>query len=104
MDVGVAAVRNYRFRSTRTTRDRRGGNKSFDEIIEFIAGRHGAGIRGRVPSFASGAAAPGRVVGTFQRGQPHRAEEQSELEDFLQLEHIVIMAKARVRQHTHHAK
>ena len=28
------------------------------------------------------------------------AEEQSELEDDLQLEHIMIMAKARARQHT----
>jgi hypothetical protein len=28
------------------------------------------------------------------------AEEQSELEDYLQLEHIMIMAKARARQHT----
>ena len=26
--------------------------------------------------------------------------EQSELEDYLQLEHIMIMAKARARQHT----
>jgi len=28
------------------------------------------------------------------------AEDQSELEDYLQLEHIMIMAKARARQHT----
>jgi hypothetical protein len=27
-------------------------------------------------------------------------EEQSELEDYLQLEHILILAKARARQHT----
>jgi len=29
------------------------------------------------------------------------AEEQSELDNYLQLEHIMIMAKARARQHTH---
>jgi hypothetical protein len=28
------------------------------------------------------------------------SEEQSELEDYLQLKHIMIMAKARARQHT----
>jgi len=28
------------------------------------------------------------------------SEEQSELEDYVQLEHIMIMAKARARQHT----
>jgi hypothetical protein len=27
-------------------------------------------------------------------------EDQSELDDYLQLEHIMIMAKARARQHT----
>jgi len=31
-------------------------------------------------------------------------EEQSELEDYLQLEHIMIMAKARARRHTQLAK
>jgi hypothetical protein len=31
-------------------------------------------------------------------------EEQSELEDFLQLEHIMIMVKARARQHMHLAQ
>ena len=32
------------------------------------------------------------------------AEDQSELEDYLQLEHIMIMAKARARQYTQLAK
>ena len=32
------------------------------------------------------------------------SEEQSELEDFLQLEHIMIMARARARQHTQFGK
>ena len=31
-------------------------------------------------------------------------EEQSELDDYLQLEHIMIMAKARARQYTQLAK
>jgi hypothetical protein len=31
-------------------------------------------------------------------------EDQSELEDYLQLEHIMIMAKARARQHTGHGQ
>lgn len=79
------------------------GNKSFDEIIEFIAaGTTPEAVVG-LPSFSSGAAARSRVVGAFQRGHI-TAEEQSELEDFLQLEHIMIMAKARARQHTHLAK
>jgi hypothetical protein len=32
------------------------------------------------------------------------AEEQSELEDYLQLEHIMIMAKARARQRANRGK
>jgi hypothetical protein len=43
-----------------------------------------------------------RVAGLVERSKDGSisAEEQSELEDYLQLEHIMIMAKARARQHT----
>ncbi|MCZ2154331.1 MAG: hypothetical protein LC114_10615 [Bryobacterales bacterium] len=79
------------------------GNKSFDEIIEFIA----AGTTPEsVIAFHPSPAARQRVGELSERSKEGSitAEEQSELEDFLQLEHIMITAKARARQHTHLAE
>lgn len=79
------------------------GNKSFDEIIEFIA----AGTTPEsVVAFHPSPAARQRVAELSDRSKEGSItrEEQSELEDFLQLEHIMIMAKARARQHTHLGK
>ena len=43
-----------------------------------------------------------RVAGLVERSKDGSisAEDQSELEDYLQLEDVMIMAKARARQHT----
>lgn len=75
------------------------GSKSYDEIIDFIA----AGTTPEaVVAFHPSSAVRQRVTELSERFKDGSitTEEQSELEDFLQLEHIMIMAKARARQHT----
>lgn len=74
-------------------------SKSYDEIIDFIA----AGTTPEaVIAFRPSQSAQDRVTELSERSAEGTitAEEQSELEDFIQLEHIMIMAKARARQHT----
>ena len=81
---------------TRKTMD---NAKSYEEIIDFIAAgttpesviafRPSETLRRRVEELSERASA-GSLSG----------EELSEFEDCLQLEHIVVMAKARARQHT----
>ena len=72
--------------------------KSYEEIIDFIA-------RGTTPesviAFKPSDALQSRVRELTERTRDGSIapEERSELEDYLQLEHIVIMAKARARQH-----
>jgi len=76
------------------------GTKSYEEIIEFIA-------TGTTPesvvAFRPSESAQRRVAGLIEQAREGTisAEDQSELEDYLQLEHLMIMAKARARQHTH---
>jgi hypothetical protein len=73
--------------------------RSYDEIIDFIA----AGTTPEaVIAFRPSAAVQERVATLVERSKAGgiSPEEQSELEDYLQLEHIMIMAKARARQHT----
>ena len=73
--------------------------KSYDEIIDFIA----AGTTpGAVVAFRPSDSVQQRVAELVERSKDGSisSEEQSELEDYLQLEHIMIMAKARARQHT----
>ena len=73
--------------------------KSYDEIVDFIA----AGTTPQaVVAFRPSQAAQERVQQLIARSKEGGIsdEEQSELEDYLQLEHIMIMAKARARQHT----
>lgn len=75
------------------------GSKSYDEIIDFIA----AGTTPEaVVAFHPSPAARQRLTELSERSEEGTitSEEQSELEDFLQLEHIMIMAKARARQYT----
>jgi hypothetical protein len=74
--------------------------KSYDEIIEFIA----AGTSPEsVLAFRPSEAVQQRVADLVERSKEGKLspEEQSELEDYLQLEHIMIMAKARARQYAH---
>lgn len=77
--------------------------KSYEEIIDFIA----AGTTPEaVVAFRPSAGVQQRVAELVERSKDGSisAEEQSELDDYLQLEHIMIMAKARVRQHSQLAK
>jgi hypothetical protein len=74
--------------------------RSYDEIIDFIA----AGTTPEaVVAFRPSDAVQQRVAELVERSKDGSIspEDQSELEDYLQLEHIMIMAKARARQHTH---
>ena len=73
--------------------------KSYDEIINFIA----AGTTPEaVVAFRPSDSVQQRVAELVERSNDGSisSDEQSELEDYLQLEHIMIMAKARARQHT----
>ena len=72
--------------------------KTYDEIIDFIA----AGTTPEaVVAFRPSDNAQQRVADLVERSREGSisVEDQSELEDYLQLEHIMIMAKARARQH-----
>ena len=70
--------------------------RAHEEIIDFIAG-------GTTPesivAFRPSIEAQQRVQDLIQRGQEAdlTPAEESELEDYLQLEHLMIMAKARAR-------
>lgn len=73
--------------------------KSYDEIVDFIAaGTTPEGLVAFRPSDES----TRRVAELIARSKDGdlSAEEQSELDDYLQLEHILVLAKARARQHT----
>jgi hypothetical protein len=73
--------------------------KSYEEIIDFIA----AGTTPEaVVAFHPSDSVQQRVAELVEcsKNGSISAEDQSELEDYLQLEHIMIMAKARARQHT----
>lgn len=75
------------------------GAKSYEEIIDFIA----AGTTPEsVIAFRPSEALQRRVAELTDRAGDGSIlpEELSELEDCLQLEHIIVMAKARARQHT----
>ena len=73
--------------------------KSYEEIIDFIAA--GTTPEG-VVAFRPSGEVEERVANLIDRSKAGTlpAEEQSELEDYLQLEHIMIMAKARARRYT----
>ena len=74
--------------------------RSYEEIIDFIA----AGTTPEaVAAFHPSNAAQQRVAELVERSKDGSisAEDQSELDDYLQLEHIMIMAKARARRSTH---
>jgi hypothetical protein len=71
--------------------------KSYEEIIDFIAA---GSTPETVAAFRPSESVQQRVADLIERSRNEgiSAEEQSELEDYLQLEHIMIMAKARARQ------
>ena len=73
--------------------------KSYDEIINFLAaGTTPDSLVGFRPSEAT----IQRVEELVEKRKQETIllEEQSELDDYLQLEHLLILAKARAREHT----
>ena len=72
--------------------------RAYEEVIEFIAG-------GTTPSnviaFRPSQASKERVAELIQRKKTSglSADESSELEHYLQLEHLMRLAKARAQQH-----
>ena len=73
--------------------------KSYEEIIDFFA----AGTTPEaVVAFHPSDSVQQRVAALVESSKEGSisSEEQSELDDYLQLEHIMIMAKARARMYT----
>jgi hypothetical protein len=75
------------------------GTKSYEEIIDFIAAGTSPEV---VLAFRPSDSVTERAAESVERFKDGSisSEEQSELDEYLQLEHIMIMAKARARQHT----
>jgi hypothetical protein len=73
--------------------------KSYGEIVDFFAG---GTTPETVVAFRPSNEATRRVVELVAKSKDGTisTEEQSELDDYLQLEHILILAKARARQHS----
>lgn len=73
-----------------------GMRKAYDEIIDFIA--HGT-TPSSVAAFEASEAARQRAADLLElkKSRPLQEEEESELESFLMLEHIMRLAKARAR-------
>jgi hypothetical protein len=71
--------------------------KTYEEIVDFIAG---GTTPEAVVAFRPSDAARRRVEDLVERSKEGQisAEERSELDYYLQLEHIMILAKARARQ------
>jgi hypothetical protein len=72
--------------------------KAYEEVIDFIAS---GTTPETVVAFRPSRAVQERVAELIERSQDGSisAEDQSELQDYLQLEHIMVMAKAKARQH-----
>jgi hypothetical protein len=73
--------------------------KSYEEIVDFFAG---GTTPESVVAFRPSDQAAQRAAELVDKSKDGiiSTEEQSELEDYLQLEHLLILAKARARQHT----
>ena len=85
-------------RNVNWTREPMSTTKSYEEIIDFIA----AGTTPEsVVTFHPSDSVQQRVADLVERSKTGSisVEDQSELEDYVQLEHIMILAKARARQH-----
>ncbi len=75
--------------------------KAYEEIIEFIAS---GTTPGNVAAFRPSEEAKERVADLIQREKNSQisSEEESELNHYLQLEHLMRLAKARAHQHIGH--
>jgi len=72
--------------------------RAYEEVIDFIAG---GTTPGNVIAFRPSQASKDRVAKLIHQKKTSglSAEETSELEHYLQLEHLMRMAKARAQQH-----
>jgi hypothetical protein len=72
--------------------------RAYEEVIEFIAA---GSSPDRVAAFRPSEAAEQRVAELVRRekGAGLAPEEQSELDHYLQLQHLMRLAKARARRH-----
>lgn len=75
--------------------------KPYEEVVEFIAA--GTTPKGIV-DFQPSAAAKERVADLIQREKTTglSADEKSELDHYMQVEHLMRLAKARARQYMTH--
>ncbi len=76
-------------------------SRVYDEIIDFIAA--GASPQ-EIIAFQPSKKIKERVANLIHREKEGvlSAEEKSELDHFMQIEHLMRLAKARARQHIHH--
>ena len=72
--------------------------RAYEEVVDFIAAGPSPG---KVVAFRPSEAARSRVADLIQREKTQglSADEASELEHYLQLEHLMRLAKARAKQH-----
>src|SRR2546426_9503659 len=75
--------------------------KAYEEIVEFIAG--GPSVS-NVANFQASAQAKERVEFLIRKEKTEglSPEEKMELEDFMQLEHLMRLVKARAHRHLAH--
>jgi hypothetical protein len=75
--------------------------KAFDEVIDFIAA---GSTPDEVASFRPSEATRERVADLIrlEKGPGHSTDEAAELSKYLQLEHIMRLAKARAQRHLGH--
>ena len=75
--------------------------RAYEEVISFIAMGTSPGS---VVAFRPSAAAKERVAGLIYREKTAglSLDERAELDHYMQLEHIMRLAKARARQHLTH--
>ena len=71
--------------------------KAFEEIVDFMAGGPG---RGQIASFEASPATKERVAFLIRKEKTDglSPEEKAELDDYLQIEHLMRLVKARAQQ------
>ncbi len=75
--------------------------KAYEEIVDFIAS---GATPDNIVAFRPSKAAKARVAELIRREKNEglNAEERSELDHFMQLEHLMRLVKARAQRYVHH--
>ena len=97
VEIDVAGDDPSRLGYHQTGKVQMSGLKAYDAILDFIAAGTGPEA---VVAFRPSPQVQERVRDLIDRRQAGTlsADEESELEEYLQLEHLMVMAKARARQ------